>query len=149
MSDAINHSDVQHVSEADLGRVMQQLIRQGEGLILLKGLNEQTRRLIEDAVWTACENAGTRRLAVLLRLESLVAVFESRRLRDLFLKEGLLILPHILHIAAYQRLNAAWGFNPQKVLNELSASVNRQPGIKEQPERSRRGVGTAGATLAA
>lgn len=124
MTVALNISDVPAVPEADLGLAMQRLIQQGHGLILLKGASDETRQLIEDAVWETFSASSERRLAVLLRLESLVAVFESRRLRDVFLRHGLLILPHLLHIAAYHRLNVNWGFNPQKVLGQLLAALD-------------------------
>jgi hypothetical protein len=153
MTAAINLSDVPEVASSDLALVMQKLVRSGNGLILLKGVTDEVRATLEDAVWETFQGAAENRLAVLMRLENLIAVFASRRLRDVFLAHGLLILPHILHIAAYQRLNIHWGFNPQKFLSQLTATVEDE-GDHQAPASSKsvlktQSAETTAATMAA
>ena len=119
MSAYIDLNDVPHVAPQDLMRIMQTLIATENGLLLLKGLNKDTHAALEDAIWTAFADEPQRRLAILVRFECLVELFSSRRFKDQFTLHGLSLLVPAFAVAATQRLNTNWGFNPQKFLMGL------------------------------
>ena len=119
MTAVIDLNDVPTVAPQDLMRIMQTLIANENGLIFLKGINEDSRTALEDAIWTTFADEPQQRLAVMVRFECLVDVFASRRLKDQFTTHGLALLAPVFAIAASQRLNTEWGFNPQKFLMAL------------------------------
>ncbi len=127
MSALINLQDVPTVTAADLMRIMQRLIASENGLIFLNGITEASRSALEDAIWATFENDPGRRLAVMLRFECLVDLFSSRRMRDQFTQHGLALLAPAFAIAAEQRLNTEWGFNPQKFLLDLIEKLSAKP----------------------
>lgn len=102
---------------------MQCLLKDGNGLILLMGDNSEGRSILHNVVSSSIAGSIERRMAVLLRLESLIAAFEDRRLREVLLDEGLVIIPHLANIAAHQRLNIRRGFNCSKVLEQLKEAL--------------------------
>jgi hypothetical protein len=62
-----------------------------------------------------------------LRLWSLVDVFKAARLRDLLLDRGYALLADAARVAAEQRINIDWGFNPQRMLTALAS---RRPNLR-------------------
>lgn len=134
MTVLIDLNDVPLVQSDDLMRVMQRLIAQEDGLILLKGLNAQTHQALEEAIWKTFENQPEVRLAVLVRFEALIHLFKQRRFRDLFTLHGLGILTSVFAVASAQRLNTTWGFNQQAFLNTLRARQQQeQTAARHQP----------------
>lgn len=127
MSALIDLNDVPHVAPKDLMRIMQTLIATENGLIFLKGLNDDTRAALEDAIWTTFADQPEQRLAVMVRFECLIEVFASRRLKDQFTLHGLSLLAPAFGVASRQRLNTTWGFNPQKFLLALLEKLNTEP----------------------
>lgn len=134
MSALIDLNDVPTVSASDLMRVMQKLIANENGLIFLNGLTDEARTALEDAIWTTFADEPNTRLAVLTRFESLVELFSSRRFRDQFCTHGLALLTPAFAVAASQRLNTNWGFNPQKFLMALLGKLKAAP---QQPTTPR------------
>lgn len=127
MTALIDLNDVPHVAPQDLMRIMQTLIATENGLIFLKGINEETRTALEDAIWTTFADEPEHRLAIMVRFECLIELFASRRLRDQFTAHGLALLGPVFAVAADQRLNTNWGFNPQKFLMTLLEKLNSAP----------------------
>ena len=123
MTALIDLNDVPQVAPKDLMRIMQKLIAAENGLIFLKGLTQETRPALEDAIWTTFAQDPERRLALLVRFECLIALFSSRRLKDQFTLHGLALLAPAFAVAARQRLNTTWGFNPQKFLTGLRENI--------------------------
>lgn len=127
MSALIDLNDVPQVAPNDLMRIMQRLIATENGLIFLKGLNDDTRTALEDAVWTTFAEEPENRLAIMVRFECLIELFASRRLKDQFTLHGLSLLAPTFAVAAKQRLNTNWGFNPQKFLMGILEKLNAAP----------------------
>lgn len=127
MTVLINLHDVPNVAPQDLMRIMQTLIATENGLIFLKGLTEDTRTALEDAIWTTFADEPEQRLALMVRFECLVELFASRRLRDQFTVHGLALIGPIFAVAANQRLNTRWGFNPQRFLMSLLEHLGTKP----------------------
>lgn len=138
MAATIDLNDVPFVSEHDLMRVMQKLIATENGLIFLKGLNDNTLRALEDAIWSIFGGDQEKRLAVLVRFQGLVGLFASRRIKDLFTLHGLAILAPAFAVAARQRLNTRWGFNPQSFLMSVARRLNTPADIADAPEVTHR-----------
>ena len=133
MSAIIDLNDVPQVSPNDLMRVMQTLIATENGLIFLTGLNAETRVALEDAIWASFADQPETRLAVLVRFESLIKLFSSRRLKNQFTSHGLGLLAPAFATAAHQRLNTNWGFNPQQFLMSLLSKLNAVPTATDVP----------------
>lgn len=127
MTALIDLNDVPQVTPQDLMRIMQRLIATENGLILLKGLNDNTRQSLEDAIWTLFDDQPESRLALMVRFECLIELFSNRRLRDKFTQHGLTLLGPAFAVAANQRLNKTWGFNPQKFLMGLLEKLALDP----------------------
>lgn len=125
MTVMIDLNDVPLVQADDLMRIMQRLIATEDGLILLKGLNTETHGALENAIWTTFTDQPERRLAVMVRFEALIHLFQHRRFRDLFTLHGLNILNSVFAVASAQRLNTTWGFNHQAFLGTLVEKLNQ------------------------
>ncbi|HET6389133.1 hypothetical protein [Hyphomicrobium sp.] len=123
MRTEINLADVPAIDAHALHVLMDMLRRNGQGLALLRGLNEDEIRDIEDRLWRAFDGAETDRLAIALRFRSLVAVFANRRLKSLFLERGYRIIAFAVREAARRPLNIRYGFNAQRFLLALDAAT--------------------------
>ncbi len=116
MNAALDLSDVPVVAPADLERLGRLVVAHGRGLVLYRGANADDRDVIEQAFWDDFTGETRQGVATLLRFWSLVDVFTAKRLRQRLLDEGHAILAKATIAAAQLRLNAQWGFNPQRVL---------------------------------
>jgi hypothetical protein len=132
MCSKVDMSDVPLVASHELLIPMQHLIDTERGLGMLHGLSEAELRAVDQAVWDALAGDAIRRVAVLLRFRALIQVFKARRLAELFLHRGFLLIAPAVHVAARMRLNTEWGFNPLKferalldLLGQLDAGVQR------------------------
>ena len=131
MTAPLNLSDVPQVDATDLDLPMRLLISQGQGLALLKGLTEKEIRDVEEQVWASLEVGSEARLAVALRFRALLAVFSSRRLKDLLLNRGYKLVAAAIEEASTQRLNVRFGFSAQKILLALEAAT--APALLPEP----------------
>ena len=107
--------DVPVVSVELLGQAMKILIDNGRGLALLNGLSDYDRNRLAGEFLAACESSEEEVYAALVRLDELIHVFSSQRLKDLLLENGYGLLWHAVRVAAGQRLNARWGFKSEQV----------------------------------
>ncbi len=58
-----------------------------------------------------------------LRFRALLAVFDARRLKALFLERGFKLIAAAVKEAAEQPLNTRFGFNAQKLLTALDTAT--------------------------
>lgn len=121
-------TDVAHVSSLEMAVPMNYLIDAGRGLALLDGLSAEEMRAVDAAVWDRFTCPTAERVAVLVRFRSLVQVFESQRLKLMFLNTGFNMLAPALHVAATLRLNADRGFSPVKFERALREAMARLRG---------------------
>ena len=125
MRTEIDFADVPIVDALELHVLMEMLRESGQGLALLRGLNEDEIRVLEDRLWNAYEGPDAGRLAIALRFRALLAVFASRRLKALFLERGFRIVASAAREAARRPLNIRYGFNAQLFLLALEAATAR------------------------
>ncbi len=123
MTVILNLADVPKVSAAELAMPMRMLIDKGQGLALLRGLAEHEIRVLESVIWTEFSGTDEARLAVALRFRALLAVFDARRLKALFLERGFKLIAAAVKEAAEQPLNTRFGFNAQKLLMALDTAT--------------------------
>jgi hypothetical protein len=130
MQPAIDTADVRPIAPESLLVVTRHLIASGRGLALLNGLSAQELREVDAAVWDELDQDPAERVATLLRLRCLIAVFGARRLASLFLQRGHSLIAPAVYVAARMRLNTQWGFNPlkfERALQDLLAQMG-EPG---------------------
>jgi hypothetical protein len=136
MSNRLDKHDVPLVASHELLVPMQHLIDTERGLGMLNGLTEAELRGVDSAVWDALDGDATRRVAVLLRFRALIQVFRARRLADLFLHRGFMLIAPAVHVAARMRLNTEWGFNPLKFERALQDLLSQlDTGVGSSGER--------------
>jgi hypothetical protein len=119
----IDTSDVPYAAPEALALPMRYLVESGRGMALLKGLSPKDLRDVDAAVWD--DLAPDQRVAALLRLRSLIRVFEARRLADLFLNHGHALIAPAVYVAARMRLNTELGFNPFKFERALKGLLGQ------------------------
>lgn len=120
---AADLSDIPAVTAEELSVPMQYLVQTGRGLAMLRGIGEADLREVETMIWSHEDIAAERRMAVAVRFRSLIAAFAARRLQQLLLDRGFPLIAPAIAAAASLRLNQKWGFNPQRLLAALQASV--------------------------
>ena len=128
MGSELDRSDVPLVAGHDLLVPMQHLIDTERGLALLNGISNAELRELDHAVWDALDGDSERRVAVLLRFRALIQVFKARRLAELFLHRGFMVIAPAVHVAARMRLNSEWGFNPLKFERALQDLLRQLDG---------------------
>jgi hypothetical protein len=136
MSNRIDASDVMPVGTHELMLPMQYMIDTGRGLAMLKGVTNADLRVVDGAIWDDLAGDPSRRVAVLLRFRALIQVFKARRLRELFLDRGFMLITPAVHVAARMRLNTQWGFNALKFERELQDLLGQLgDGAAAKPDR--------------
>lgn len=120
MTAAFDTTDIPTVPRDALALAMRLLIDDGRGLILMRGASPEDRARLEKSFWAEFKGETAEGVATLLRLWSMIDVFQSRRLRALLLDRGFQLVHKALAEAAHQRINIAWGFNPQRFLMALA-----------------------------
>lgn len=130
MAYVLDTSDVPLVPTADLALAMRFMIDSGRGLVMMRGLSNDDMQELEEALWDRIAGDTAHRRAVLLRFQYLVDVFAARRLRDQLMQRGFRLIAPAIEIAAGMRLNAKWGFSPNKFNAALRSLVLEmdQPG---------------------
>ncbi len=123
MTTAFDIADVSTVSGDELYQPMRWLIENGQGLALLKGLDEADIRALENDLWRRFDGSTQARLAVALRMRALLDVFEARRLKDLLLNRGFKVVRAAVAFAASERLNPRFGFSAQRFVMALEAAT--------------------------
>jgi hypothetical protein len=119
MASTLDLTDVPVVAPEDLAVPMRLLIESEQALMLLRGLGRPELGAIEQAFWQHFNGNTALGLAVLLRFWNLIDVFSARRLKDLLLHRGYGLIAPAVDVGSSMRLNAKWGFNPQKFLCAL------------------------------
>lgn len=113
MNPVLDPSDVPAVAVRELALALKIV---SSGLALPRGpLAEDHIRAAEAAYWQISQRSSTRKTAVLLRLRSLLAAGQARRLKTTLSRDGGTALSHMLAAAATMRLNVKWGLNPVKL----------------------------------
>lgn len=132
---SLDPADVPEADPEDLARLMQILIRRGDGLMLLRGADDEVLRAVEAEFCAARTVRSNEMIAAIIRFRAVVDAFSARRLQALLMREGLTLLETVFHIAARVRLNAARGFSPQGLLWGIAAELQRARLVS--PERGR------------
>ncbi|MGD9671021.1 MAG: hypothetical protein AB7U75_18585 [Hyphomicrobiaceae bacterium] len=127
MSPVIDLTDLPKAAPETLALAMRLLIEDGRALVLLRGASPEDRALLEERFWQRFDGTTAEGVVALLRLWSLVDVFKASRLRALLLDRGYALLADAARVAAEQRINVNWGFNPQRV---LAALRSRRPNLR-------------------
>ena len=123
MNAYLNLADVPKVDAAALGIPMRKLIDRGQGLALLRGLDEAGIRALESEIWADFAGTAEVRLAVALRFRALLQVFSARRLKGLLLERGFRVIAAAINEAAEQPLNARYGFKAQSLVLALDRAT--------------------------
>lgn len=113
--DVVDASDVPVVTARELALTLKLLGSLGVTLRDADRLTDADIRRVEQAFWHHLKRNRARKTAVLLRFRSLLEVCRSRRLAALIQAHGEAAVLQLLNAAASMRLNATWGFNPQKI----------------------------------
>jgi len=127
MTAAIDLTDLPKAKPETLALAMRLLIEDGRSLILLRGASPEDRSRLEQRFWDTFDGPTAEGAVALIRLWSLVDVFKAARLRELLMDRGYSLLADAARAAAGQRINMAWGFNPQRMLAELKV---RRPSLR-------------------
>lgn len=113
-------TDLPRVRRDALHLAMRLLIEDGRGLVLMRGANAAERKGLEAAFWQSFEGETREGVATLVRLWSLIDVFQTRRLQTMLLEQGFAIVAKAITFAAEARLNFDRGFNPQHAVMALA-----------------------------
>jgi hypothetical protein len=116
MTRAFDPTDVPTVTLAEMWLVMRCAIEAERGLVLVRGATADDIRTIEAAFWRGWRGDTARGAAILLRFWRLAEAFAGRRLKDRLMADGFAGLEPALAAAAGLRLNAGWGFAPQRLV---------------------------------
>jgi len=127
MSLPIDLTDVPLVSEFELSRPMKVLIDKERALSLLKGASVDDRCVVEAAFWDNYRGETSRGVAILLRFWCLVEAFSAQRFKAILLHKGYQVIGPAVAAASKLRLNAHWGFNPQRLLWSMEEALDTEP----------------------
>lgn len=120
MTASFDLTDVPKVPGSDLAALIEILLATGQTSVLFKGYDAAARAPIEALFWKRFQRSAADGTAVLLRFWALVDALGSRRLAKLLMNEGFMVLEPLMLAASELRLNASWGFAPQRVLWAVS-----------------------------
>ncbi len=127
MNPAIDLTDLPKAEPETLALAMRLLIEDGRALILLRGATREDRARLEERFWQRFGGSTAEGVVALLRLWGLVDVFRAARLRAILMDRGYAVFADAARVAAEQRINIDWGFNPQRVLMALAS---RRPNLQ-------------------
>ena len=126
MSEFLDLSDVPAVSSAQLSDVINILVSQGRAGVLFRGPDADDRAEVEAAFWEIHEGSTADGVATLLRFWALIDVFKNKRMVTVLRNQGYAILSAAAKAASTMRFNANWGFNPQRFIWALDASMTQR-----------------------
>jgi len=124
MSEPIDITDVPSVAPAELAIALRFVAGRRKTLLGELGVPGAELVRAELAFWQRVTADPSRKLAVMLRFRSLASVLRARRIAALVSRHGDSAVPVLLQTAARSRLNASWGFNPNKFLWDFSAALS-------------------------
>jgi diaminopimelate decarboxylase len=127
MTTIVDPTDVPVIEPRDLALALRLMLAGGRILTAAQNFSEDDIRRVEQALWQRLDKGAKVKVAVLLRLRSLLSICTNRRMQALLLRYGSRMVPHALAIAARMRLNTRWGFNPQRFVQELRSSLSSDP----------------------
>jgi len=123
----IDLTDVPVVSEIELALPMKVLVDAERSLCLMRGAGVEDRRIVEDEFWKVYTGTPARGVSILLRFWCLVDAFSAKRFKALLLNRGYEVLWAAVAAASGLRLNAHWGFNPQRLIWAIGPAVEVPP----------------------
>ncbi|MGQ0672025.1 MAG: hypothetical protein ACT4N2_03995 [Hyphomicrobium sp.] len=123
MTDIVDPTDVPAIETRDLALALRLMLAGGRLLAAAQSFSEDEIRRVEEVFWDRVHKGARAKVAVLLRLRSLISVFSNRRVQELLKRYGSQLVPHALVVAATMRLNSRWGFNPQKFARALEDAL--------------------------
>jgi hypothetical protein len=125
---ALNYCDVAFVRGGDLARAVSIVVAEGHGSVFLLGGDDRVRELVFAKL--AARGFGGDAHAIAIRLWALVGVLQHRRLHQLLLEQGHVVLAIMAKVASRQRLNVGRGLNPQTLLLAVMDELARACGPK-------------------
>ena len=123
MSNFLDLSDVPVVPSEQINGVLNILVSQGRAGVLFRGADANDREEVEAAFWDSHQGSTAEGVATLLRFWALVELFQSKRLTSVLHNRGYAILSAAANAASDMRFNANWGFNPQRFIWALDATM--------------------------
>lgn len=138
LSAGFDPTDVPAADPEHLARLLRILVRQGDGLMMLRGADAASLRAVETAFWAELDADTASGIAAIVRFRAVIDAFAARKLRALLLNEGLPALARVLRVAAALRLNASRGFSPHHLLWGVAADAARIPPLRSPQRRSAR-----------
>lgn len=136
MSIKIDRTDIPTAATEHLKMPMEILIENERGLALLSGFDFRDNCWLQTTFWQRYQGSSDDGQVVLIRLDALIRVFASKRLRDVLLGGGFPVIWSAVEVAASMRLNANWGFNPHKFLWALQIRLQHERTMVQRFKRS-------------
>lgn len=120
-------TDLPTVRADELALPMRLLVDGGQALLLLCETRpaEADMKRLDEAFWRHFRGDTARGHAILLRFWCLIDVLATRRLRALLLETGFAFIAPAVEAASGMRVNANWGFNPQRFLWALRSTRSK------------------------
>lgn len=122
----LDPTDIPRVTLQEMWLPMRIAVEAGHGLVLLDGASSPAVAEIEREFWLAYRGGADRGAAILTRFRHLVGAFGHRRLGEWLMRTGYGAIAPSLAAAASLRLNAQWGFPPQRLLWAIRAHREAQ-----------------------
>lgn len=121
---ALDTTDIPRADPALLALMLELLVDSGHGLIMLNDTDVAAVQSVELAFWRHFDGDTAEGVATIVRFRALIAVFASRRLASLLMREGFPVLQAAFRVAADLRLNPSRGFSPQGIVWAVTAALN-------------------------
>jgi DhnA family fructose-bisphosphate aldolase class Ia len=119
----IDLTDVPLVAMRELATALKFLSAEAQQLLRPEQMTEEDMRRVEQTFWQRCNRDRARKVAVLVRLRSLLEVCHARSIQALIAVHGQAAVLEALAVAATMRLNTNIGFNPQKLARAVQAAL--------------------------
>jgi hypothetical protein len=120
---AIDLTDVPLVAMRELATALKFLTDDAKLIVDPVHLTEDAMRRVEQAYWQRCNRDRTRKVAVLVRLRSLLEACRARTIQSLIAVYGQAAVLEALSVAATMRLNTKIGFSPVKLSQAVSSAL--------------------------
>lgn len=120
---AIDLTDVPLVALRELATALKFLSEDAQLLVRPEVLTEGDLRRVEQSFWQRCNRDRARKVAVLVRLRSLLEACRARSIQALIAVHGQAAVFEALAVAATMRLNTNIGFNPQKLARAVQSAL--------------------------
>ncbi len=119
-------TDVPTVSVAAMEAMVDLVVSRGRAGCFFSGHDAELRASVENDFWSSFAGTTGEGVAILVRFWALVDTMPARRVSKLLFNEGFAILKPLAAAAASIRLNASWGFPPQRLLWAVADARARQ-----------------------